>query len=260
MDGSPAPSGGWCTGVVREVTHPGPRAVRLRIEVAGRTDHLPGQHYVFRLTAEDGYSASRSYSVASAPGDPLLEFYVERLDDGEVSTYLADVVQPGDELELRGPIGGYFTWTGAGGRPLQLLAGGSGIVPLMAMLRTRARAQAPSPARLLYSSRTWATTIYRDELAQLAASDRSLTVVHALTRATPPEWTGQSRRVDGPMLRALAFPPDEAPEMFVCGPTPFVESVATLLVDWGHAAPAIKTERFGPTGGPPQEDSDGPNG
>src|SRR4051794_34872714 len=134
MDGClGAPSGSWCTGVVREVRHPDPRAVQLRIEVPGRTDHLPGQHYVFRLTAEDGYSASRSYSVASSPADPLLEFFVERLDDGEVSGYLADVVEPGDELELRGPIGGWFVWEGD--VPAVGVAGGTGVVPLVAMLR-----------------------------------------------------------------------------------------------------------------------------
>ena len=243
-----------------------PRAKSVTLRVPEWPGHLAGQHVDVRLTADDGYQAQRSYSIASPPAGPgegfdRIVLTIERIDDGEVSPFLTEDLRAGDEIELRGPIGGYFTWTGAAGRPLQLLAGGSGIVPLMAMLRHRAGtgAGAPLPARLLYSSRTWTTTIYRDELARLLASDRRLTVVHTLTGGTPPGWTGQSRRIDAPMLHALAFPPEEAPEVFVCGPTPFVESVATLLVQWGHAAPAIKTERFGPTGGPPQEKSNGPS-
>src|ERR687884_532104 len=162
MDGClGAPTGGWCVGVVREVRHPSPDAVLLRLEVTGRTEHLPGQHYVFRLTAEDGYSASRSYSVASSPADPLLEFYVERLDDGEVSTYLADVVEPGDTLELRGPIGGWFVWDGE--RPALLVGGGTGVVPLVSMLRTARELGRTDLLRTAVSTRTLAGLPYADE-------------------------------------------------------------------------------------------------
>jgi ferredoxin-NADP reductase len=255
----------WREAEVAGIVVETPHAKSVTLRVPGWPGHVPGQHVDVRLTADDGYQAQRSYSIASPPagtgeGSDRIVLTIERIDDGEVSPFLTEELRAGDQIEVRGPIGGYFTWTGAAGRPLQLLAGGSGIVPLMAMLRHRARAVAPSPARLLYSSRTWPTTIYRAELARLAASDGGLIVTHALTRATPPGWTGQSRRIDGPMLRALALSADEAPEVFVCGPTPFVESVATSLVEWGHAPPAIKTERFGPTGGPPQEETDGPNG
>jgi ferredoxin-NADP reductase len=244
-----APSGGWCTGVVREVRHPSADAVLLRIEVAGRVDHLPGQHYVFRLTAEDGYTASRSYSVASAPGDPLLEFFVERLDDGEVSTYLADVVEPGDELELRGPIGGWFVWDAHDGGPLLLVAGGSGLVPLMAMLRHRHAVASHVPARLLVSARSADDVLYSGELAELAEADDGFELLATLTREAPPGWTGFSRRIDREMLAEVAWDPDELARTYVCGPTAFVEAAAEGLVGLGHDPALVKTERFGPTGG-----------
>ncbi len=236
MDGSRAPSGGWCTGVVREVTHPGPRAVRLRIEVAGRTDHLPGQHYVFRLTADDGYSASRSYSVASSPDDPLLEFYVERLDDGEVSTYLADVVEPGDELELRGPIGGWFVWPGR--TPAVGVAGGSGVVPLVSMLRHARHLGREDLLRLLVSARTADELPYADELAG-----------HRLV-LTREAYDGRpAGRVGAEDLRPLV---EAAPgaEAFVCGSAGFAETASTLLVGLGVPPTAVRVERFGPTGAP----------
>ena len=213
--------------------------------------HLAGQHVDVRLTAEDGYTATRSYSIASVPDGNLVEVTVERLDDGEVSPYLVDELRPGDGLELRGPIGGYFVWDATVAGPLLLVAGGSGIVPLMAMLRHRALADPMSreqaPARLLYSARTWRDVIYRDELRELA--DRSgAMITFTLTREAPPDWDGLTRRVDRAMLEQIGWPASDMPNVFVCGPTPFVESVATLLVELGHEPSRVRTERFGPTG------------
>ena len=253
----------WREAEVQEIVPETARVKSLVLRVPGWPGHLPGQHVDVRLTAADGYQAERSYSIASAP-DPapvqtptpgerqgeLIVLTVERIDDGEVSPFLTEELRVGDKLELRGPIGGYFTWAAGVARPLQLLGGGSGIVPLMAMLRHRARVAPELPARLLYSARTWDSIIYAEELRRLSERDPRLTVVHTLTRDRPPGWTGQSRRVDGAMLRAMAFPPEEEPAVFVCGPTPFVESVANQLVAWGHDAGHVKTERFGPTGGP----------
>lgn len=200
-----------------------------------------------RLTAEDGYQVERSYSIASAPDGTHLELTVERLDDGEVSPYLTDELRPGDKLELRGPVGGYFVWEPSQGGPVLLIAGGSGVVPLMAMIRARTAAGSSVDMRLLFSSRTWDDVIYRDELARLASN--GLTIVHALTRGQPPTWTGYARRVDAAMLAEVGPDPNERPLVYVCGPTPFVEAVAGALVRLGHEAPRIKTERFGPTGG-----------
>ncbi len=192
--------------------------------------------------------AQRSYSIASAPDDRYLRLTVERLDDGEVSPYLVDELRPGDELELRGPVGGYFVWEPSQGGPVFLAAGGSGVVPLMAMIRARAAAGSDVEMRLLFSSRSWDAVIYRDELARLAEDER-LTVVHTLTRSQPSGWTGYARRVDGPMLAEVGPGPDARPLVYVCGPTPFVETVAAALVQLGHDPHLIKTERFGPTGG-----------
>jgi ferredoxin-NADP reductase len=209
-----------------------------------------------RLTGEDGYQTERSYSIASPPEDSRLALTVERLDDGEVSPYLSDELHSGDKLELRGPIGGYFVWDVAAGGPLFLVAGGSGIVPLMAMLRHRdialdtdVAARHRLPVRLLYSSRRWENVIYRDELARLAEKDAAVEVSHTLTREQPEGWTGFKRRIDRAMLEAVAWPPSEQPQVFVCGPTPLVEAVAQALVELGHQPARIKTERFGPTGG-----------
>jgi ferredoxin-NADP reductase len=211
--------------------------------------HRAGQHVDVRLTAEDGYQAERSYSIASPPEDqPHVTLTVERLDDGEVSPYLTGELRVGDKLELRGPIGGYFVWEAHMGGPLLLVAGGSGIVPLMAMLRHRAAAGSTVPTRLLYSSRSPDEVIYRDELDRLISSTTMLEVVETLTRMQPPGWTGYHRRIDTEMLRAVAWPPDQHPLAFICGPTPFVETAATSLVTLGYDPARIKTERFGPTG------------
>jgi ferredoxin-NADP reductase len=228
----------------------------LVLHVPDWPGHRAGQHVDVRLTAEDGYRTERSYSIASAPEDPRLLLTIERLDDGEVSPYLADELRAGDTLELRGPIGGYFVWSAGDGGPLLLVAGGSGIVPLMAMLRHReaalvnagATARAALPARLLYSSRTWNGVIYRDELASLAAADASLSVHHTLTRETARTWTGLRRRIDVEMLRDIAWSPTARPHVFVCGPTAMVESAASALVALGHDPLRVKTERFGPSG------------
>jgi ferredoxin-NADP reductase len=200
-----------------------------------------------RLTAEDGYQAQRSYSIASAPDGTRIDLTVERLDDGEVSPYLTDELRPGDQIELRGPIGGYFVWEPSQDGPLLLVAGGSGVVPLMAMLRLRAAAGSGTETRLLFSSRGWDDVIYRHELERL--NGNGLTVVHTLTRSQPPGWSGYARRVDADMLAEVGPGPAERPHVYVCGPTPFVEAVATALVQLGHDPHRVKTERFGPTGG-----------
>jgi ferredoxin-NADP reductase len=239
----------WRIGEVVETRHATPRTKSLLLDVPGWEGHKAGQHVDVRLTAEDGYQAQRSYSIASAPEDESLELVVERLDDGEVSPYLADELRAGDKLELRGPIGGWFTWEVREGGPLFLVGGGSGIAPLMAMIRHRAAAESDAPCRLLYSSRSREETIFADELDRLVTSDGSLEVVQTLTRSQPPGWTGYARRIDDEMLAEVAPSPEQGPLTFVCGPTPLVESVATALVGLGHDAGRIKTERFGPTGG-----------
>jgi ferredoxin-NADP reductase len=227
-----------------------PRVRSVVLDVPGWPGHLAGQHVDVRLTADDGYQTQRSYSIASAPGDhQRLALTVERLEDGEVSPYLADELRVGDRLELRGPIGGYFVWDPSASDPLLLVAGGSGICPLMAMIRERAARGSSVPTRLLYSSRSLEEVIYRDELERLAAAGTGLEVVHTLTRAQPPEWSGPRRRIDRDMLADVAWPPRDRPLAFVCGPTPLVESVAGALVELGHEASRIRTERFGPTGG-----------
>jgi ferredoxin-NADP reductase len=239
----------WRIGEVVETRHATPRTKSLLLDVPCWEGHKAGQHVDVRLTAEDGYQAQRSYSIASAPEDESLELVVERLDDGEVSPYLADELRAGDKLELRGPIGGWFTWEVREGGPLFLVGGGSGIAPLMAMIRHRAAAESDAPCRLLYSSRSREETIFTDELDRLVTSDNSLEVVQTLTRSQPPGWTGYARRIDDEMLAEVAPSPEQGPLTFVCGPTPLVESVATALVGLGHDAGRIKTERFGPTGG-----------
>jgi ferredoxin-NADP reductase len=220
----------------------------LVLDVPGWPGHRAGQHVDVRLTAEDGYQAQRSYSIASAPGDERVELCVERIDDGEVSPYLVDELRAGDQLELRGPIGGYFVWEPGSGGPLLLVSGGSGIVPLMAMLRHRAASGGGEPTRLLHSSRTVADVLYREELERLAAADPTLEVRHTLTRAQPPGWDGYARRIDAAMLREVGWPPADRPLAYVCGPTLLVESVASSLLELGHDPARIRTERFGPTG------------
>jgi ferredoxin-NADP reductase len=225
-----------------------PRVVTLRLESTAWPGHLPGQHVDVRLTAEDGYQAQRSYSVSSAPAPGYLELTVEDLADGEVSPYLSEELRGGDQLELRGPIGGYFTWTAANGGPLLLVAGGSGIAPLMSMLRQRQAAGSEVPATLLYSSRSWEDIIYRDELERMSA-DPALRVVHTLTRSHPADWNGYTRRIDAEMLAEVAGAPEPGGIAYVCGPTRLVESVAGDLVALGYPPERVKTERFGPTGG-----------
>jgi ferredoxin-NADP reductase len=238
----------WREATVREVVAESPRAHTLVLDVPGWPGHRAGQHVDVRLTAEDGYQAQRSYSIASPPERDGLELTVELVDDGEVSAYLVEELLAGDGFELRGPIGGHFTWSVDDGGPLLLLAGGSGLVPLMSMLRHRAARGSDVPARLLFSVRSPEDRIYATELEALAG-DAGLRVEFTYTRAAPPGWNGWTRRVDAEMLTELGPEPAERPRIFVCGPTSFVEAAATLLVDAGHDPSAIHAERFGPTGG-----------
>ena len=237
----------WRVATVVELIDESAHARTLLLDVPGWPGHVAGQHVDVRLTAEDGYQAQRSYSVGSAPEDERLALTIERLDDGEVSPYLAGEAGVGDQFELRGPIGGYFTWQAADGGPLLLVAGGSGLVPLMAMLRHRAAVGSDVDARLLVSARGWEDVLYRDELARLA-DDPSAQVQFTLTRSRPEGWTGFDRRVDAEMLTAVGPPAEQMPHVFVCGPTAFVELVTGLFVDLGHDPGSIRAERFGPTG------------
>ncbi len=219
----------------------------IDLEVPDWAGHRAGQHLDIRLTADDGYVAERSYSIASAPGEPV-QVTVERLDDGEVSPYLTEELRPGDEIEIRGPIGGYFVWDGTEPQhPLLLLAGGSGVVPFRSILRHRARIGSTVPVRLLYSARSLPDVIYRPELA--AAGD-GVDVIYTLTRQQPPGWTGHSGRVTPDLLADVAWPDDLMPLAFVCGPTAFVETVAGALVGLGYPAGQVKTERYGGAGAP----------
>ena len=237
----------WRAAQVLEVRHESASARTLVLEVPDWPGHLPGQHVDVRLTAADGYQAQRSYSIASAP-DGALELTVERLADGEVSPYLTDALRPRDLLELRGPIGGWFVWQPGDQTPVQLLGGGSGVVPLMAMVRTRNANGSTTPMRLVYSTRTPDTVLYGDELRRLAGRDPTLRVELVYTRRAPEGWHGPAGRLDAAQLATLAWPPSDRPGCFVCGPTGFVEAIANLLIDQGYAPERIKTERFGPTG------------
>ena len=237
----------WLPAEVVDLIDETPRVRSIVLDIPGWPGHRAGQHVDVRLTAEDGYQAQRSYSIASAPDGSRIELTVERLDDGEVSPYLTDELRPGDLIELRGPVGGYFVWEPSMGGPVLLVAGGSGVVPLMAMIRTHAMVGSDADVRLLFSSRTWDDVIFRGELDRLGADGRR--VVHTLTRAQPSDWTGYARRVDREMLAEVGPGPEDRPLMFTCGPTPFVEAVAQSLVDLGHEPERIRTERFGPTGG-----------
>jgi len=239
----------WQLGSVTELVQETPRVASLVMDVPGWPGHLAGQHIDVRLTADDGYQTERSYSIASAPEDSRLAITVERLDDGEVSPYLVGEVRKGDQVELRGPIGGYFVWKADDDRPLLLVAGGSGIVPLMAMVRHRKATGSTTPTRLLYSSRSLEEVIYKAELDRLASAADGLVVAHTLTRKQPAGWQGYSRRIDQEMLAEVAWPKEQNPAIFVCGPTSLVESAATLLVEMGYGPASVKTERFGPTGG-----------
>jgi len=243
----------WQLGTVVEIRQETPRVKSLILELPDWNTHRAGQHVDVRLTAEDGYQAQRSYSIASPPEDKYLMLTVDRIEDGEVSPYLTDVLPVGDQLELRGPIGGYFVWNASDasddGSPLLLVAGGSGIAPLMAMIRHRANSNNNVPTKLLFSSRNFQEIIYREELDRLAAADPSLHVIHTLTRQRPEEWTGYGRRIDRTMLAEAAWQSADNPLVYTCGPTALVETVANYLQELGYEPERIKTERFGPTGG-----------
>jgi ferredoxin-NADP reductase len=237
----------WQLAKLVETSAETPRVKTLAFEVPEWPGHRAGQHVDVRLTADDGYQAERSYSIGSAPAGNRVELTVECLDDGEVSPYLTDELRPGDTIELRGPIGGYFVWEAALGGPLLLVAGGSGVVPFRSMLRHHEASGSDVPARLLYSARSLDDVIYREEFEAWRARDE-IGVRVALTRAWPDDWDGYRRRIDDAMLEEVAWRPDERPLVFVCGPTAFVETAAESLVRIGHAPDRIRTERFGGTG------------
>ena len=243
----------WQLGTVVEVRQETPSVKSLILDLPDWTTHLPGQHVDVRLTSEDGYQAQRSYSIASPPEDKYLMLTVERLEEGEVSPYLVDELRVGDQIELRGPIGGYFVWDAREGKndgsPLFLVAGGSGIAPLMAMIRHRANTHSKVPTKLLYSSRSYDDVIYREELDRISGNDSSIQVIHTLTRQQPQNWMRYNRRIDLAMLAETAWQPAEKPIAFTCGPTELVETVANHLLQLGYKPECIKTERFGPTGG-----------
>lgn len=239
----------WAAAEIVASTAESPSAVTLTLAVPGWPGHRAGQHLDVRLTADDGYRAERSYSIASAPAEPAVRITIERIDDGEVSPWLAGEARPGDVLEVRGPIGGWFTWAPADGGPLLLLAGGSGLVPLMAMLRHRRERASAVPARLLLSARRVEDILYRAELDELAAQPGGPEVAITLTRTPPPDWRGRIGRVTAEMLERTDWPAAERPRAYVCGPTGFVEAVADALVGLGHDPADVRTERFGPTGG-----------
>jgi ferredoxin-NADP reductase len=237
----------WLAATVAETFPETAQTVTLRLDVPAWRGHRAGQHVDVRLTADDGYAAQRSYSIASPPGIDRLELTVERIDDGEVSPWLTTVADVGDQFELRGPIGGWFVWDGDDTAPVLLVGGGSGVVPLMAMLRHHAASGSTAAMHLVYSARTLGDVIYRRELEELAGPHRAVTLT--LTRESSPDWAGRRGRVDADMLAELGWPPSVRPHCYICGPTPFVEAVANALVALGHDPARVKTERFGPTGG-----------
>ena len=233
----------WLVATVGETIPETATAVTIRLDVPDWPGHRAGQHVDVRLTAEDGYQAQRSYSIASPPGTDQLELTVVRIDDGEVSPYLATDLDVGDQIELRGPIGGYFVWEGDDDGPVLLAGGGSGVVPLVSMLRHHDAIGSGAAMHLVYSARTAADLLYRDELAKVDG------VTVTLTREPSSEWGGLRGRVDKELLATAGWPPSDAPRCYVCGPDTFVEAVANILVDMGHDQTNVKTERFGPTGG-----------
>ena len=239
----------WQVATVAEVRPESAAARTLRLDVPGWPGHVAGQHLDVRLTAEDGYSTQRSYSIASAPDGGVLELTVQAIEDGEVSPYLVDGAQPGDQFELRGPVGGYFTWQSSQPAPVLLVAGGSGIVPLMSMIRARAAVASPVPFRLVYSVRSPDNLFYADELRRQVRDDHGLDVAYVYTRVAPEGWTGRPGRLSAARLGEVGWPAALEPLCYVCGPTGFVEAAANLLVDAGHAPERVKTERFGPSGG-----------
>ena len=239
----------WLLATVSELHEETVHAKTITFDVPGWRGHMAGQHVDIRVTAEDGYVAQRSYSIASPGGpDPRLQLTVERVDDGEVSPFLLDELRVGDSIELRGPIGGYFAWSPGTAGPLMLVAGGSGVAPLMSMLRTRAPASSRAPARLLYSSRSERHIIYRRELDRMRGAGDGFTLTHTLTREVPDGWSGERGRIGRAMLTQRVFAPRERPQVFVCGPTPFVDAIADQLVAIGHEESSIKPSGCGPAG------------
>jgi len=239
----------WRLGTVTEFVDETPRAKSIVLDVPDWPGHRAGQHVDVRLTAEDGYQTQRSYSIASAPEDGRLVLTIERLEDGEVSPYLVDELRPGDLLELRGPVGGFFVWETSLGGPVLLVAGGSGVVPFRSIVRHHRAVASEVPLRLLYSARTLDDVLYRSELETLVASGE-VDVRFTLTRAWPDGWSGYRGRIDRELLAEVAWPADEGPLVYVCGPTAFVETAASVLVENGYEPGRIRTERFGPSGGP----------
>lgn len=239
----------WRVVTVAEVRPEASAARTLVLDVPDWPGHLPGQHVDVRLTAEDGYSTQRSYSIASAADTSTVELTVQAVVDGEVSPYLVEVAAPGDQFEIRGPVGGYFTWRPSGTDPVLLVAGGSGVVPLMAMIRARALAGSRTPFRLIYSVRTPADAFYTEELVRRVRDDQGLDVSWVYTRAAPEGWPRPPGRLDQRVLVEAGWPASFEPLCFVCGPTAFVEVVADLLVEAGHGPERVRTERFGPSGG-----------
>ena len=240
----------WQIAAVKDIRQETANVKSFTLTLPGWMRHRAGQHYDIRLTAEDGYQAQRSYSIASEPErEGEVDITVERISDGEVSAYLHDVLVPGDRIEARGPIGGYFVWEASMDEPLLLVAGGSGVVPLMSMIRHRAAAGAKNPTSLLYSSRNFEDVIYYDELEKLHSSNHGIQVFHALTRSQPADWKGYARRIDQDMLKEVVQPLGRSVQVFICGPTLLVESAANALVKIGVNSNQIRTERFGPTGG-----------
>jgi ferredoxin-NADP reductase len=239
----------WQLAQVRDIVAETHRVKSFMLEPINWTGHLPGQHVDIRLTAEDGYQAQRSYSIASPPEDKLLMLTVERVMDGEVSSYLLDELRVGDRLELRGPIARHFVWTSGFSGSLCLVAGGTGVTPLMAMLRHRDRSSCRIPTVLIYSARSRADIVYREELDGMARNDTNLGVIYALTREQAKDWAGHRGRIDRALLAENCFPSVQNPAIYICGPTAFVESVAGFLVELGYDPLSIKTERFGPSGG-----------
>ena len=239
----------WRVGTIVALHDETPTARTITLEVSDWPGHVAGQHVDVRLTASDGYSAVRSYSIASAPNsERRVELTVERLPNGEVSPYLTQEVAVGDRLELRGPIGGWFVWHTEQTEPIQLVAGGSGVVPLMAMIRSRASAGSTAPFRLLYSVREPGAVFYRNELQALSDRDNSLSLTYAYTRTAPKDWPRPPGRIDAALIASTTWPSNLVPTCYVCGPTSFVESATDLLIASGNGRDKIRTERFGPTG------------
>lgn len=239
----------WLVGNVVDLIDENPVVRSIVFEVPGWPGHLPGQHLDIRLTAEDGYQAQRSYSIAAPAREERVTITVELVSDGEVSPFLIEELRLGDRIEIRGPIGGYFVWDPSATRPLLLIGGGSGVVPLMAMVRARQQTGSTVPVHYLASARSHDRLIYFDEIDRVADADEGVSAVHTLTRSHPDAWNGPTRRVDSEMLAVVGFLPADAPDIFVCGPTGFVEAVSQILVTIGHEPDRIKTERFGPSGG-----------